>query len=52
VLAHLDLSSIPASEIKITGLSGKGYIPINDSAYDGIRSLVGVLHLDLSKLGS
>lgn len=52
VLAHLDLSSIPADEIKITGLSGKGYIPISDSAYDGIRSLVTVLHLDLSKLGS
>jgi phosphonate transport system substrate-binding protein len=52
VLAHLDLSSIPTQEIKITGLSGKGYIPISDSAYDGIRSLVSVLHLDLAKMGS
>jgi len=52
VLANLDLSSIPAAEIKITGLHGKGYIPTSDSAYDGIRSLVSVLHLDLAKLGS
>jgi phosphonate transport system substrate-binding protein len=52
VLANLDLSSIPADEIKITGLSGKGYIPTTDSAYDGIRSLVTVLHLDLAKMGS
>jgi phosphonate transport system substrate-binding protein len=52
VLAHLDLSSIPAAEIKITGLKGKGYLPIDDSAYDGIRSLVTVLHLNLAKMGS
>jgi phosphonate transport system substrate-binding protein len=52
VLAHLDLSSIPADEIKITGLTGKGYIPVTDSAYDGIRSLVTVLHLNLAKMGS
>jgi phosphonate transport system substrate-binding protein len=52
VLANLDLSSIPPDEIKITGLTGKGYLPVSDSAYDGIRSLVSVLHLDLNKLGS
>ncbi|MCB8880545.1 phosphate/phosphite/phosphonate ABC transporter substrate-binding protein [Acidisoma cellulosilytica] len=52
VLAHLDLSSIPAAERKVVGLSGNGYIPINDSAFDGIRSLVTVLHLDLAKLAS
>ena len=34
------------------GLSGKGYIPATDADYDGIRSLVSVLHLDLAKLGS
>jgi phosphonate transport system substrate-binding protein len=52
VLANLDLSSIPAAEIKITGLHGKGYIPTSDAAYDGIRSLVSVLHLNLAKMGS
>jgi phosphonate transport system substrate-binding protein len=52
VLEHLDLSSIPADEIKITGLKGKGYEPISDTDYDGIRSLVSVLHLDLAKMGS
>jgi phosphonate transport system substrate-binding protein len=52
VLAHLDLSSIPKDETKIMGLSGKGYIPASDSDYDGIRSLVTVLHLNLAKLGS
>ena len=52
VLAHLDLSSIPADEAKIIGLHGKGYIPAKDADYDGIRSLVSVLHLNLAKLGS
>lgn len=52
VLQHLDLSSIPADEIKLTGLTGKGYVAIDDKGYDGIRSLVGVLHLDLNKMGS
>ncbi|MCB8874948.1 phosphate/phosphite/phosphonate ABC transporter substrate-binding protein [Acidisoma silvae] len=52
VLGHLDLSSIPAAELKITGLKGKGYVAIDDKAYDGIRSLVSVLHLDLAKMGS
>ncbi|HTI02553.1 MAG TPA: phosphate/phosphite/phosphonate ABC transporter substrate-binding protein [Acidisoma sp.] len=52
VLQTLDLSSIPASELKITGLKGKGYVAIDDHAYDGIRSLVSVLHLDLAKMGS
>jgi phosphonate transport system substrate-binding protein len=52
VLQTLDLSSIPAAELKITGLKGKGYVAIDDHAYDGIRSLVGVLHLDLAKMGS
>ncbi|MBW4023919.1 MAG: phosphate/phosphite/phosphonate ABC transporter substrate-binding protein [Proteobacteria bacterium] len=52
VLAHLDLSSIPADQKKVTGLSGKGYVPASDADYDGIRSLVKVLHLDLNKMGS
>jgi phosphonate transport system substrate-binding protein len=52
VLAHLDLSSIPPDEAKIIGLHGKGYIPATDADYNGIRSLVTVLHLNLSKMGS
>jgi phosphonate transport system substrate-binding protein len=52
VLGNLDLSSIPAAQRKVVGLTGSRYLPANDSAYDGIRSLVSVLHLDLAKLGS
>ena len=52
VLAHLDLSSVTADQAKIIGLHGKGYIPAKDSDYDGIRSLVSVLHLNLAKMGS
>lgn len=52
VLQTLDLSSIPADELKVTGLKGKGYVAIDDHAYDGIRDLVTVLHLDLAKMGS
>ena len=52
VLQHLDLSSIPANEIKLTGLKGRGYVPTTDADYDPIRALVNVLHLDLTKMGS
>lgn len=52
VLEHLDLSVIPAAETKLTGLKGKGYVPTTDAAYDPIRALVSVLHLDLTKLGT
>jgi phosphonate transport system substrate-binding protein len=52
VLAHLDLSSIPAATRKVVGLKGTGYVAQDDAAFDGIRSLVSVLHLDLAKMGS
>ena len=52
VLAHLDLSSIPVTERKVVGLKGTGYVPQDDAAFDGIRSLVSVLHLNLAKMGS
>lgn len=52
VLQHLDLSAIPAAEVKLTGLKGTGYVPATDATYDPIRALVSVLHLDLAKLGS
>jgi phosphonate transport system substrate-binding protein len=50
VLAHLDLSSLPADQIKIIGVSGDHLVPSDDHAYDGNRKLVSVLHLDLAKL--
>ncbi|WP_284943983.1 phosphate/phosphite/phosphonate ABC transporter substrate-binding protein [Acidisoma cladoniae] len=52
ILQTLDLSSIPPDMVKLTGLKGKGYVAQDDSAFDGIRSLVSVLHLDLAKMGS
>jgi len=52
ILQTLDLSSIPPAMVKLTGLKGKGYVAQDDSAFDGIRSLVSVLHLDLAKMGS
>ena len=52
VLQHLDLSGIPPAEVKLTGLSGTGYVATTDQAYDPIRALASVLRLDLAKLGS
>jgi len=50
VLAHLDLSAVPAKERAVIGLKGDGLVPQTDAAYDGIRDLVSVLHLDLKKM--
>ncbi len=52
VLQHLDLTAIPADQLKITGIKGKGYVPQTDAAFDPIRDLVGTLHIDLAKLGT
>lgn len=52
VLQHLDLTGIPAEQLKITGIKGKGYVPQTDAAFDPIRDLVGTLHIDLAKLGA
>jgi phosphonate transport system substrate-binding protein len=49
VLQTLDFSSLPAADLKNLG-SGR-LMPQTDSAYDGIRDLVQVLNIDLSKLG-
>lgn len=50
MLQHLDLSSIDAKDGKIIGLHGKTYVPQNDAAYDDIRNLISVLHIDPKKL--
>ena len=50
-LQHLDLSSLPAEDLKILGAKGKGHlVPQTDAAYDNIRDLVKVLNIDLSKV--
>ncbi|HUC17574.1 MAG TPA: phosphate/phosphite/phosphonate ABC transporter substrate-binding protein [Acetobacteraceae bacterium] len=50
VLQHLDLSSLPPADLKILGAAGGKLAPQTDSAYDGIRDLVTILHIDLGKL--
>jgi phosphonate transport system substrate-binding protein len=49
VLQTLDLTSMPTAELKMFG-SGH-LVPQVDATYDGIRGLVQVLNIDLSKLG-
>jgi len=51
VLQTLDLSGMPEHDMKYLGKAGvRGLAPIDDHAYDGIRDVVTVLHLDLSKM--
>jgi phosphonate transport system substrate-binding protein len=52
VLQTLDLSELPADDLKILGTSGGRTVPQVDSAYDGIRDLVKTLNIDLTKLDS
>lgn len=47
---HLDLNTLPASDLKIIGAAGGALVPQDDHAYDGIRDLISVLHIDLKKL--
>ena len=50
-LQHLDLSSLPPDDLKILGAKGDGHlVPQTDGAYDGVRDLVKVLNIDLSKV--
>ena len=49
VLQTLDFSSLPAADLKNLGIGR--LMPQTDGAYDGIRDLVQVLNIDLSKLG-
>jgi phosphonate transport system substrate-binding protein len=50
VLQNLDLSDLPADDKKIIGFNGTRLVPQNDAAFDLIRDLVKVLHIDLKKL--
>jgi len=49
VLQTLDFSSLPPADLKNLGIGH--LMPQTDGAYDGIRDLVQVLNIDLSKLG-
>ncbi len=50
-LTSLDLSKLPADIHKklVDAISGSTIVAQTDSAYDGLRKLVDVLHLDLTK---
>ncbi len=52
VLQNLDLSALPENDKKIIGFKGARLVPQTDGAYDGIRDLVHVLHIDLKKLNT
>jgi phosphonate transport system substrate-binding protein len=52
VLQNLDLSDLPENDKKIIGFKGARLVPQNDAAFDGIRDLVQVLHIDLKKLNT
>ena len=51
VLQTLDLTSLDEADRKImVGAGITRLVPMNDSAYDGIRDLVKTLNIDLAKL--
>jgi phosphonate transport system substrate-binding protein len=51
VLQNLDLSTLPQADRSImVGLSVTRLVPQNDAAYNDIRDMVKILHIDLSKL--
>jgi phosphonate transport system substrate-binding protein len=51
ILRTLDLRSMPAHDMKFLGRSDShAFAPVDDHSYDGIRDVVSVLHLDLSKM--
>lgn len=47
---NLDLSQLPAADLKIIGDDGGKLVPQSDAAYDNIRDLVKTLNIDLAKL--
>jgi phosphonate transport system substrate-binding protein len=50
-LRTLDLSSLPERDMKILGRAGShGLVAVNDADFNGIRDVVQVLHIDLSKM--
>ncbi len=52
VLQNLDLSALPANDKKIIGFNGTSLVPQTDAAFNDIRDLVHILHIDLKKLNS
>jgi phosphonate transport system substrate-binding protein len=50
VLQNLNLAELPPADLKIIGSPGARLVPQTDGAYDVIRSLVHVLHTDLTKV--
>lgn len=51
VLQTLDLSKMPPADMKYLGrASSKRFAAIDDHAYDGIRDVVSVLHLNLAQM--
>lgn len=50
VLQTLDLSELPAKDLKVLIGAGKTLVPQTDEAYNQIRDLVSTLHIDLAKL--
>jgi phosphonate transport system substrate-binding protein len=49
-LQTLDLHELSGDDLKIINSSGGHLVPQNDAAFDQIRDLVKVLHIDLSKV--
>ncbi len=51
VMQTMDISKMPPEDMKFLGrASSKSFAPIDDKAYDGIRDIVSVLHIDLAKM--
>jgi phosphonate transport system substrate-binding protein len=50
VLQGLNFEDLSPADLKILGSSGARLVPQTDGAYDVIRSLVHVLHIDLTKV--
>jgi phosphonate transport system substrate-binding protein len=50
VLQSLDLGALPENDRKIIGFSGARLVPQSDEAFNPVRDLVNVLHIDLGKL--
>lgn len=51
VLQTMDISKMPPDDMKFLGrASSRSFAPIDDHAFDGIRDIVSVLHIDLAKM--
>lgn len=51
VLRTTDISKMPQEDMKFLGrASSRRFAAIDDHAYDGIRDVVSVLHIDLAKM--